>query len=247
MGVAVNEKTIETLLEIQELDGKIDELRTERDERPKALRRELVAVEAGQIRVDEIDQRRKEAEAGIGRLNTVLRGREEQIHKHEKSLLAPKITNKEYKAIQNEIESIRADNARTEEQILEEMERGDEIVAEIEAAQGDHRGHEAALEEAKRRVDTEVAKFDEMIAEVDGKRALCLERLESEVIRVYERVNAARGASVVAAVTEGFCQGCYMQVTTQDITRIIKGGKMHQCKTCQRILYVPNPGDLMSS
>jgi hypothetical protein len=38
-----------------------------------------------------------------------------------------------------------------------------------------------------------------------------------------------------------------MQVTMQDVALILRADRLHQCKTCQRILYVPNPGDWITA
>ena len=104
-------------------------------------------------------------------------------------------------------------------------------------------GVRAALEDAKRRVDTEVVQFNRQIVEIREDRDARAAAIPAEVMTVYDKVVLARGASAVAPVTEGYCQGCYMTVTTQDVALILKGNKLQQCKTCQRILYVPNPGD----
>ena len=194
----------------------------------------------------ERERRQREAQTKVDRLNTVLLSREELIRKHEQAMLAPKIGNKEYKAIQNEIASVKADNALTEEQVLEAMEEVDECARDVEEARRELAGHEAALGEAERRVETEVGQFDRRIEELAAEREARLAELPGEVTTVYEKVHAARGSSVVAAVSEGYCQGCYMQVTMQDVALILKGGKLRQCKTCQRILYVPNPADWIS-
>jgi predicted nucleic acid-binding Zn-ribbon protein len=239
---AMNE-IIEKLLEIQELDGKIRELTIERDKRPEALAREKASVEEGRTRVEEQEARRREGQVTIEGLNKVLMGREEQIRKLELSLLAPKISNKEYKAIQTQIASVKADNALTEEEILEAMEDLDRLSEKVEEATRELAGHEAALEEAGERVTNEVGLFDRQIEEIREQRRAKAAEVPGEVMGVFDRVSRARGASAVAPVIDGHCQGCYMTVTTQDVAQILRGHKLQQCKTCQRILYVPNPQD----
>ncbi len=235
--------TIEKLLEIQILDGKIIELEVERDKRPEALAREQAEVETGQAKVEAAVVRRKEVQVTIDGLNKVLMGRDEAIKKLELSMLAPKIGNKEYKAIQNQIASIKADNELTEEEVLEAMEALDRMAEEVTAAERELAGHEAALREAQNRVENEVGLFNRQIDEIRDERKEKTDSIPSEILAVYDRVVLARGSSAVAAVKEGYCEGCYMTVTMQDVALILKGNKLQQCKTCQRILYVPNPQD----
>jgi predicted nucleic acid-binding Zn-ribbon protein len=236
---------IEKLLKIQTLDQQITELVVERDKRPAALAREQGAVAAGQAKVEEAERRHKAAQVEVDRLNRILQGREEKIRKHEQAMLAPKIGNKEYKAIQNGIADIRAENELTEEEILLAMETVDTRSDEVAAALEELRGHEKGLEEARRRVENEVGVFDGQIDELRAEKDGHVAGLAIESRQVYERVHEALGASVVAQVVDGFCQGCYMQVTTQEIALILKAERLRQCKTCQRILYVPNPEALI--
>jgi predicted nucleic acid-binding Zn-ribbon protein len=119
--------------------------------------------------------------------------------------------------------------------------RSDEVAAALEEL----RGHEKGLEEARRRVENEVGVFDGQIDELRAEKDGHVAGLAIESRQVYERVHEALGASVVAQVVDGFCQGCYMQVTTQEIALILKAERLRQCKTCQRILYVPNPEALI--
>ncbi len=238
---------IEKLLDVQILDGKIIELEEERDKRPEALAREQAAVEKGQAEVEAAVTRRKEGQVAIDGFNKILMGREEAIKKLELSMLAPKIGNKEYKAIQTQIASIKADNELTEEEMLEAMEALDRLAEAVTDAERRLGGHEAALREAESRVENEVGLFNRQIDEIRQERDEKTSTVPGEVLIVYDRVVLARGSSAVAPVTDGYCQGCYMTVTTQDVSLILKGNKLQQCKTCQRILYIPNPGDYINA
>jgi uncharacterized protein len=240
-------ETIEQLLEVQELDVRILELVTERDKRPEALRREQAEVAAGTALVDAAVVKQKEAQVAVDRLNKIIMGREEEIKKLEIQMLAPKISNKEYKTLQTSIASIRADNDLTETEIFEAMEEVDRLADDVESKRRDLAGHEAALAEAKRRVETEVGLFNEQIDELRAERDEKTSAMSMEITQLYEKVCQARGSSAVAAVTEGHCEGCYMTVTMQDATLILRGDRLHQCKTCQRILYIRNPADYIGA
>ena len=61
----------------------------------------------------------------------------------------------------------------------------------------------------------------------------------------YRRTVKQHGADAMAAVEYdrkvqlGSCSGCFVSVTTQALNELINGNHLSFCKTCGRILYLP--------
>ena len=237
--------TIERLLELQALDGEIAELTAERDERPATLERERKEVAAAKVRLDAARKAESEVKVKIDKLSVDIAARNEQIAKRRQSTFAPKVGNKEYQALQNEIASIQAENGLTEEKILELMETSDELAQRTRDAQEDLADHEKRLVDAQRRVDEQVGAFDRRIAELKEQRAGKVPGVSGDALARYERVAKTYPGNAVVSVTGGYCQGCYMNVTMHDVTLILRSDEVRTCKSCQRILYVANPGDFL--
>jgi predicted nucleic acid-binding Zn-ribbon protein len=49
---------------------------------------------------------------------------------------------------------------------------------------------------------------------------------------------AARGGVAVVPVEARICQGCYLTLTPNDLMNL-QAGNLVVCKSCQRILYLP--------
>jgi predicted nucleic acid-binding Zn-ribbon protein len=62
--------------------------------------------------------------------------------------------------------------------------------------------------------------------------------LPAEVQEHYKRVVRQKGEDALAAVEEQTCAGCYTGVPINVCNRILLGNPVF-CKTCGRLLYIP--------
>ena len=231
------------LLELQQLDLKIEAFRAREKEIPrqkeafniqrKRLTEELKESEG---RVKKLKVEQKECEVDIDQKNT-------QIGKFEAQLLQVK-KNEEYRALLHEIELQRKQIALKEERILG-------IMLEIDDAQ-------MRFHEDRKRIDGEVAKLDEECARIDAELAEAVkERKELEsrraplaaavsppLLKRYERIRTARKPAVVPLNDES-CGGCFMTVRAQIVNEIMAEKEYHSCQHCGRLLYFP--GNIVKS
>ena len=156
-------------------------------------------------------------------------------------------TNKEYTAMLHEIESVEREIRALEDQVLEEMERGENLVAEIKreegaftAAEERHRGDVRALEERERALG-------QTAAERTSERDAIAATLPEAVLELFQRVARLRG-SAVAEARDGMCQTCHVKLRLQMFVEVKRNDALMQCPACQRVLYfdasvtAPSPG-----
>jgi predicted nucleic acid-binding Zn-ribbon protein len=62
---------------------------------------------------------------------------------------------------------------------------------------------------------------------------------DRQALQLYERILQARQGLAVVAVEARICQGCYMTLTPNDLMNLQGGRALVTCKSCQRILYLP--------
>jgi predicted nucleic acid-binding Zn-ribbon protein len=171
------------------------------------------------------------------RLEGELMGVESRIQKYQAQLMEVK-TNKEYQAMQHEIDSCKAERAGLDEKILLEME-------EQEKRNTAAKGLEDRLKEMRRRTDegkkeladrVEAIKRDRDI--LDGER----EALQKEVSPVFlepflKTARQRRGIGLVG-VRDGLCGGCHVRVMPKLIQEVRRSTKLIACDSCKRYLYV---------
>jgi len=194
---------------------KLDGLISQRDTKKREL-------EQAELRAREAEVSIKQSDAEIAKLN-------ERLNTVK--------NNAEYQATLFQIESVKRDRDETEEEGLRLLDVTAAIKADLEAAKA------AAAEEQ--------AVFDAFLAEAAALRASCqvevdkiadqrkalADQVPPDLLVVYEKLFGARAGLAVCAVEGQFCQGCYTNVTTSDLARLLGGSSVVRCDACQRILY----------
>ena len=148
-------------------------------------------------------------------------------------------SNREYQALKDQIAADTMANSVFADEILEAMEKIDELVAFVAVA--DQNLAKAREELAKTRES--VVQQHESLAS-DAKRLEC-ELKEAESILpedfrgAYFRVVRGKGSDAMAQVEGGTCTGCCQQIT-QNMHNALLMGRIVFCQgSCGRLLYLP--------
>lgn len=233
---------LEKLREVQRLDEQIHFFERE----TANLQRD---VDEAQLQHDRVKQKTSAAEADkksrrmeMDRLELELKGEEEKIARLNTQLNQVK-TNKEYATLQHEIAVHTADASRVEDQMLSLME-------EMDGAEQARAGHaqelaveEARVQEARAHVDGEKAAIEGKIAALREQRAAAMANVEPGMQQVYERLMTTRdGRAMVRAVRviadDRSCSGCFMRLTPNTSSMLMRGDSLVRCHSCGRILYI---------
>ena len=166
-----------------------------------------------------------------------LQSKEEAVNKHKSQLTMVK-TNKEYNALQVEIEKMKADNSVLEEAIIVSFEKIDDLKASIQKEKDMLAEEEKKLNSEKSAVGIEIKDLQQKIDQLDAQRKrIVTADLKPEVLDLYERIRQNRGELALVEVRDGSCTGCFVSVRAQ-VLNDLKLGKLMTCETCSRILYV---------
>jgi len=227
---------LRTLIDLQALDTRIAGLEGDLARIP----RELDAVRAA------IEEARKAVETAKARLETARksqRAREKDLEdnrmkrqKYEGQLYQVK-TNKEYSAVLAEIEEVKQEKARIEEEILGFMEQQERAAVDVKEAEArfkaretQGRGEEAALGEKLRGAEADLAL-------VRSERTQVARELPASVLADYDKILHHRGAAVVEVTRPNFCGGCRVTITPQRLQELRQQNALIHCESCGRYLY----------
>jgi predicted nucleic acid-binding Zn-ribbon protein len=229
---------LQTLIQLQTHDTRIAGLEGEAAKLP----REIEALQTA------LSDARKTVEGLRARLDASrkdLRARERDLDdigvkrtKSEARLYEVK-TNAEYSAVLAEIESIKTQKARTEEEILGLMERQESLAAEIREAEGRY----ASREEQARRDETTIRQrlsaVQQQLEGARAERATVARDVPRPILADYERILKARGGLGVAVVTSTsvWCSGCRVSIRPQAVQELRSGQVLLHCESCGRFLY----------
>ena len=228
---------LKVLVDLQQIDLKIYQLQAQIDTEPEEVARiqgqkatlaeELKSTEE-KYKTTEI--RRKEMEIDLG-------GKEEKIKKLQGQLFQLK-SNKEYSAMQKEIEGLKADNSVLEEEILKFMEQSDEIKKQVETERQGQKSRESSFDQELAQLEQEKQTSLQEIEKFNQGRSQITSRVEPKILSRYERILERKEGQAMAPVRNGSCNGCNMVLPPQQINEIQLGVTLITCDQCARILYI---------
>jgi predicted nucleic acid-binding Zn-ribbon protein len=228
---------LKTLIELQGVDTRIAALETEAARLP----REIAAIHAGIAAV------KQEVDAGKGRLDAAKkdqRTREKDLEvvqakrsKTEGRLYEVK-TNKEYSAVLAEIEDIKQEKGRVEEEILVLMDSQERLAADIKDTESRFKIREAQGKQEEAAFQEKLGVVETDLALVRTERAELTRQLPLAVLADYDKLLKARGGLALAQVVKpNLCGGCRMTVTPQRLQELRAQSALLPCESCGRYLY----------
>jgi len=228
---------LKTLIELQKLDGKIFGLRQEKEAKPIEAERlkseyqqavEQEKAEEGSYKSHEV--KRKDMENDLA-------DKETQIKKLQGQLFQVK-TNKEYSAMQKEIEGFKADKSVLEEEILKLMEESDTAKAHINTDREKLKQQETELNTKLSQLEAEGKKIDSELAALEASRNELVPKVDAKILAQYERILKRKAGSALVAVLGDACGGCHIALPPQTINEIQLATRLIPCESCGRILCI---------
>jgi predicted nucleic acid-binding Zn-ribbon protein len=196
-------------------------------------------------KLDEALQARKKVQMEADAKELEIKGLQGKIEKYRNQLNEVK-TNKEYKAIQNEVQFAGIELRRLEDQELATMDKLEQLSGTVQKAQDALAAIEKDLESVKAQVAAKASSLEADIQKAERDRKLIAEQIPSDALIAFDRVAAKLGDSVMAPAIRDderagsySCGGCYMQLTQNDYVKLLGDrNTLVMCPSCSRILFV---------
>lgn len=226
------------LLKIQKVDQEIASLRRDLDSLPDEQARRQRRLDALVEARDLVQHQLQQAELSSRSLDTSIRESDQQINKIQEQLTQIK-NNAEYQALLFRIESLKEERDKRQEEGLEVLETIETLKARLAEEQTKVDEEQAVFEEFLSESAKLKAEREEQVASVAVKKGTMEEEVPPDVLDLYKRLFDSRQSLAVCPVEGQICQGCYTQVTMNDLAKLMGGTQVIRCGSCQRILYLP--------
>jgi predicted nucleic acid-binding Zn-ribbon protein len=230
-----------TLLDVQELDARIDQLRHRLATLPETEELAALAAERAQvdgrvrdlqIEIDDLTREQKKADADVEQVKA---RRVRDQDRMDRGLVS---NPKDLERMQQELVSLARRISELEDTELEVMER-------LESAQTDQTRLHARLTEIDARAAALTESRDARAGEATGQmaaatdeRTLTAQGLPADLLTLYEKIRAQKGGVGAAALVRRRCTGCSLDLTAADLGAIAKASpdEVLRCEECNRIL-----------
>ncbi len=237
------QKTTYALIELQEVDNRLDELMEERGDLPLIVEDLKTKLEEKKKALEEMQEDVKATKVLVKNLEISIQEAKDKLKKYEDQLYQVK-TNKEYDAITVETETVKEQLAQFESDILENTDKIEKLDGDIELLQDEIEKLESEYEENNIELESKMRSTAEEENMLLQERKIIVEGFTPQIIAMYEKVRKARDGMGVAAIKNGVCGGCYSYIPPQKIVEIKRMKKIYTCEFCGRILVYNHSQDI---
>ncbi len=230
-----------TLIDLQGFDTRLAALEAEAARLPKQIEAIHAALAEAKKTLDAVklkaDTTRKDLRTKEKDLEVVTAKRA----KAEGRLWEVK-NNTEYSAVLSEIEAIKQEKAKGEEEILGLMELQERLTAEGREAESRLKAREEQAHQEEGVVRKKLAAVEAELAGLRADRHSRAQALPRPLLADYEKILKARSGIAVASVTaSAVCSGCRVSIRPQAIQELKAAQAPMLCENCGRYLYWQEP------
>lgn len=237
----------EKLALLRKLQGFDEEIAQRENAKKKLLGRRRIAekkvheaARKAQTEKDESKNRR----AQIDKLEVDLKSKENKVDQLNIQLNTAK-TNKEYSALQHEIATIKADASLIEDQLLSLMDEAEDSAQQQKKREEEIKAAENQLNKVDEEIQRKAAENDGAIQKLKDERQNILQNLDVDLRVTYERLMRSKNGKAVVkaplADSQGddrICSGCFMRLTSNTTSMLMRGDLLVRCHSCGRILFI---------
>jgi len=231
-----NVSVIEQLLVVQEHDVRILQLEKEMRDVPARKERELERLNGHKAALAESEEALKAKQAELKQLEVETASNEEKIAKFRSQQLELK-TNKEFKAMEDEIRAVERAIDATEDKELAIMEEIEAARGGVEASRKELEAEDAEVQEDIKALDDRLRGLEAEMSDEASARTVAAEGIDAEWMSRYEGIFKSKNGGALVSTQGGVCGGCHMTLPPYLQHDAKKRMGMVVCGFCGRLLY----------
>lgn len=224
---------------------RLHSLHEQREDLQGQLRRGPQQIAAAQAIVDRSVAKQDAAEESVKLQTRIANEKQKQLGGREAKVaeLSGKLntaaSNKEFTLLQQQIAADVQANDCLGDEILEVLEKIDELNAQVDAAAAEVKEHQEAKAERETKVQERLKIVEADLSDVLQKLAVEEEKLPATARPLYDRLVKGLGVEAMAELSGNTCGNCNQTLRTQIIDHLAMGHLL-QCPSCNALLYKEN-------
>jgi predicted nucleic acid-binding Zn-ribbon protein len=230
------EEKLHALFTLQQIDAKINEIKTIRGELPMEVRDLEDELEGLKTRIAHLEQDLADAEQVIANYKAAKKEAEAQVKKYEKQQDNVK-NNREFDALSKEIEMAKLESQLNEKRAKDYVETVSAKQTALEEAQKNIKDKEKFLKTKKSELENVISETEAEEFELNEQAKEARVTIDERLLMGYDKIrrNYKNGLAVVT-VQRDACGGCFNRIPPQRQIEIRQHRKVILCEHCGRIL-----------
>ena len=229
--------TAGALRELHRIHQQLTDLKERLERGPKQVRARAANVTQAEEQLAKAQADVKAARMAADQKQLLLKSSESKIL-DLKGKLNTCSTNREYQALKDQIAADEMANSVLADEILEGLEKVDELREKIGVAEAHVKKAKEELTKVQQTVRDQESSLKADITRLEGELVEAEKVLPAEFRDAYHRIVKVRGEDAMAPIEGNFCGGCQKQITANMMNELAMSRAVF-CKTCGRLLYLP--------
>jgi uncharacterized protein len=227
------------LLDLQALDLSIARLKARRElleggEDVRQARARLTELES---RIGELKLSLDEVAGVQRRLEGDIDAMSRKVEAERQRLFDGSVANaRELQSIEAEVANLRTRISAKEDQILEAMERSEELGAALAPLETESAEARDRLAEIQGSAVHELDDIERGLTEQIVEREQVAAQIDPEILELYEELRQLKKGVGAVELIDGVCQGCHQKLSPVYLDRLKRQEGIRRCEYCRRIL-----------
>ena len=233
------EDMLDILLKVQTLDDEIKETKLKIEKIPNKIAQLEKEIEKANLDVQEKNNRINEIKKTYKMREGDLAENEDKITKLNGQTFSVK-TNEEYRAIMNEIDYLKKENRRIEDEMIVLLEEEEKLKAAMGKLDKETQDYLDKRNNDINNLRNEKTVLTEKQQQAEAAFNENFNKLPDDSKQIYKKITHVRGKAV-CFITDTICTGCFANLTHQFLNELMKRNKIILCENCGRILIYGTP------
>jgi hypothetical protein len=227
---------IAQLVALQEIDLEIDKIDNEIKQEQLALDKRISALAEREAHIAEVLEKINQMEKDKRTLEDEMTDKIAHVRDRQSKMMQVQ-TGREQTALLKEIEDAKKNAKENEEKIVDLMTEIEKLIAHVEEEKNLLKGEKELVVEETEKVRDTIENINKGKKTKGAKRQKQIKDIKENLLKKYDTLRERRNGLAVVNVVQGVCQGCFMSIPPQQYNMLLKGDKIFECPTCQRIIY----------
>ena len=232
-------KSLADLLDLQDIDLKIDKLLDTRSSLPELEQYKAAYAEEQRLSVEvaAAEQLLSETDLQLRKTNGELELTAEKAAAEQNRLYAGGISARDADYLRREVELLYQKVSKMEDEVLGYLDSKEEVEADLQGLKEELADATAIKDQLASAISDQWRLIDKELAIKEESKKGSIQVVDSYLLEMYDKLRETKEGRVVGRLTDGVCGSCHLRLSAAEISRAKKDDPP-RCIHCYSILVV---------